>query len=91
MKSQYLILFMVAGLVAGCSVAGEKSSAGGQSDKELAEELLSQGFVQVFNGRDLSGWKGLVGGNPAKRDKMGPEELAQAQAKAFPRLPVGTM
>ena len=35
----------------------------------------------LFNGKDLSGWKGLVG-NPASRAKMAPEELAEAQATA---------
>ena len=35
----------------------------------------------LFNGKDLSGWKGLVG-NPVSRSKMAPEELATAQAKA---------
>ncbi|MDZ7337575.1 MAG: DUF1080 domain-containing protein [candidate division KSB1 bacterium] len=40
-----------------------------------------EGFVALFNGRDLSGWKGLVG-NPLTRSQMSAEELAQAQAAA---------
>lgn len=40
-----------------------------------------EGFVALFNGKDLTGWKGLVG-NPETRAKMSPEELARAQAKA---------
>lgn len=40
-----------------------------------------KGFVALFNGKDLTGWKGLVG-NPVTRAKMTPEELAEAQAKA---------
>jgi len=40
-----------------------------------------EGFVALFNGRDLTGWKGLVG-SPKTRREMGREELAKAQAKA---------
>jgi hypothetical protein len=40
-----------------------------------------EGFVPLFNGKDLSGWKGLVG-NPETRAKMSPEQLAAEQAKA---------
>ena len=39
------------------------------------------GFVSLFNGQDLSGWKGLVG-NPISRSKMTPTELQEAQRKA---------
>lgn len=39
------------------------------------------GFKALFNGQDLTGWKGLVG-NPKSRAAMSPEELAKAQAKA---------
>ncbi|MFZ2146166.1 MAG: DUF1080 domain-containing protein [Sedimentisphaerales bacterium] len=40
-----------------------------------------EGFVALFNGRDMTGWKGLVG-NPKSRDEMSSEELAKAQAEA---------
>lgn len=40
-----------------------------------------KGFVPLFNGKDLTGWKGLVG-NPLTRAKMSPEELAGEQEKA---------
>lgn len=39
------------------------------------------GFVALFNGKDLTGWKGLVG-NPKTRRQMSPEKLAEEQAKA---------
>ncbi|MEO6182239.1 MAG: DUF1080 domain-containing protein [Verrucomicrobiota bacterium] len=39
------------------------------------------GFTALFNGRDLTGWKGLVA-DPVKRAKMAPEELAKAQTIA---------
>lgn len=53
---------------------------------KLAQEhtgTLEQGsgYVSLFNGKDLSGWQGLVG-NPISRSKMTPEQLAAAQAKA---------
>ena len=38
-------------------------------------------FVSLFNGKDLTGWKGLVE-NPIKRAKMSESELAEAQKKA---------
>ncbi len=39
------------------------------------------GFVSLFNGKDLTGWKALVG-NPITRAKMSETELAEAQKKA---------
>lgn len=46
-----------------------------------ADNTPPAGFKALFNGKDLSGWKGLVSSPPA-RAKMGPEQLAKAQAKA---------
>ena len=40
-----------------------------------------EGFVALFNGKDLEGWKGLVA-TPDKRAAMKPEELEEAQKKA---------
>lgn len=40
-----------------------------------------EGFVALFNGKDLTGWKGLVA-DPPKRAKMTPEALAAAEKKA---------
>ena len=39
------------------------------------------GFVSLFNGKDLTGWKGLVG-NPVSRAKMTEQELLLAEAAA---------
>lgn len=55
-------------------------------DKERLERhietlLKQEGFVPLFNGKDLSGWKGLVK-DPPSRAKMTPEELEKAQAEA---------
>ncbi|QDT31925.1 3-keto-disaccharide hydrolase [Thalassoglobus polymorphus] len=40
-----------------------------------------KGFTSIFNGKDLTGWKGLVG-NPKTRAAMSAEELASAQKEA---------
>jgi len=39
------------------------------------------GFVSIFNGKDLTGWKGLVQ-DPIKRSKMNAAQLQREQAKA---------
>lgn len=49
--------------------------------KYLDENPQDGGFVSIFNGKNLDGWKGLVE-NPIKRAKMTPKELAAAQVKA---------
>lgn len=44
-----------------------------------------EGFIALFNGKDLTGWKGLMKppfDNPVKRAGMSDEQRAQAQAKA---------
>jgi len=46
-----------------------------------ADNTPPEGFVALFNGKDLTGWRGLVADPPA-RAKMTPEQLAEAQAKA---------
>ncbi len=40
-----------------------------------------EGFTALFNGKNLDGWKGLVG-NPKTRATMPKEKLAEEQAKA---------
>jgi hypothetical protein len=52
---------------------------------EAKDNTAPKGFVAVFNGEDLSGWKGLVD-DPPKRAKMSAEELAAAQVKADQRM-----
>jgi HEAT repeat protein len=49
--------------------------------KYLAEMPPGEGFVALFNGTDLTGWKGLVE-DPIKRSKMDDATLAAAQEKA---------
>lgn len=49
--------------------------------KFLEEMPEGEGFVQLFNGEDLSGWKGLVA-NPIERAKMDEQTLNDLQEKA---------
>lgn len=49
--------------------------------KHLGEMPDEEGFVSIFNGKDLTGWKGLVD-NPLLRAKMTPAQLAKAQKVA---------
>jgi HEAT repeat protein len=53
--------------------------------KYLSEMSYDDGLVPMFNGKDLSGWHGLVG-NPITRKKMDPKELAKKQAEADLKL-----
>lgn len=49
--------------------------------KHLREVSMKNGFVSIFNGKDLTGWKGLVK-NPIERAKMSKAILAKEQEKA---------
>jgi len=60
-----------------CQAAPASDSAGVQSPPE--------GFVALFNGKDLTGWKGLLAGpldNPIRRSRASTETLATAQVEA---------
>ena len=50
-------------------------------NKYLDEMPKGEGFVSMFNGKNLEGWQGLVG-NPITRAKMSENELAEKQAEA---------
>ena len=58
-----------------------KKLDGGATTTDAGVTGPPEGFTALFNGKDLTGWKGLVA-NPEKRAKMSPEELKAAQAKA---------
>ena len=52
---------------------------------QAADNTPPKGFTALFNGKDLTGWKGLLAGpldNPEKRAEAKPEELAKAQKEA---------
>ncbi len=54
--------------------------------RAIIEERLKQGgFIPLFDGRSLDGWKGLVS-DPPKRAAMTPAELAAAQGGADERM-----
>jgi HEAT repeat protein len=56
-------------------------------NKYLASMPADEGFKPMFNGKDLSGWHGLVE-NPVARAKMKPAELAKKQAEADKKVPL---
>ncbi|HEV3338787.1 MAG TPA: DUF1080 domain-containing protein [Pirellulales bacterium] len=50
-----------------------------------ADNTPPSGFVALFNGKDLAGWKGLLKSpldDPSKRAQASPDELAKAQQEA---------
>ena len=49
--------------------------------KPAKDNSAPEGFTALFNGKDLSGWKGLVA-NPIVRAKMTPAELADKEKAA---------
>lgn len=50
--------------------------------KQYLEKMPKEkGYLSIFNGKDLSGWHGLVK-NPILRAKMTKEEMAKAQTEA---------
>jgi hypothetical protein len=51
----------------------------------LKKMPYDHGFVSLFNGTDLEGWKALVG-NPITRAKMTPAELTAAQQSANEKM-----
>jgi len=81
MKSMGSHLWRRRGLA--CAVAWMSVSLVASAVAADAEGLNKppKGFVALFNGKDLTGWKGLVN-DPEKRAQMSPDELAKAQAKA---------
>jgi hypothetical protein len=50
-----------------------------------AADAPPPGFKALFNGKDLEGWKGLVG-NPKSRAELSPAELAEQQAAADAKM-----
>lgn len=70
---------------------GQDASYDRDAVKQHLEKMSDEaGFVSLFNGQDLTGWKGMVGkdgdGNPYKRYKMTPAKLAQEQKAADERM-----
>ena len=67
-------------------VTGKLKGQESEYDKEMVNKYLTsmvsdEGFKSMFNGKDLTGWQGLVE-NPVARAKMKPAELAKKQVEA---------
>jgi hypothetical protein len=56
-----------------------------RAGKLILDRLRQGGFVPLFDGRGLGGWKGLVA-DPPGRARMTPAELLKAQAEADERM-----
>jgi HEAT repeat protein len=70
---------------------GKLTTAESEYDREMINKYLNslpedEGFKPMFNGKDLTGWKGLVE-NPIARSKMKLAELAKRQAEADRKIP----
>lgn len=76
-KSKSNLLLSIAGLVVVLVCLGFVATSA--EAKQLNKP--PKGFIALFNGEDLMGWKGLVG-SPKSRREMSREELAEKQAKA---------
>jgi hypothetical protein len=53
--------------------------------KAVSQPQSPKGFVSLFNGKDLAGWKGLLAGpydNPIKRGELSNQEHIEKQADA---------
>lgn len=50
--------------------------------RSSADNTPPEGFTTLFNGKDLSGWKGLAHGNAINRRALTGDALVDAQAKA---------
>ncbi len=72
------MVLCVAGLM--CMPVGCRSGQTPRSDQQSALP-----GTPIFNGKDLSGWKGLVA-DPPKRAMMTPEQLAAAQVAADAKM-----
>ncbi len=70
---------MFSSVLAACILGLINPSTTPAKDQKLNQPPA--GYEALFNGKDLTNWKGLVG-DPVKRRVMSPVQLATAQAKA---------
>jgi hypothetical protein len=62
-----------------------KPAPGTAESAQPGDNTPPPGFIALFNGKDLTNWKGLMRpplDNPARRAKLSPEERAKAQEEA---------
>jgi hypothetical protein len=67
-----------------CNAACDEAPPETAWNMDLPNNVPPPGFIALFNGNDLTNWKGLVSpnGGPPERARMTREELAKAQKKA---------
>jgi len=71
-------------VAAACLMVSAGSTAAAQGSGQALNQP-PEGFVALFNGKDLTGWKGLLKGpydNPDKRAALPADQLAQLQQEA---------
>jgi hypothetical protein len=73
MKRLSALLLLVLTLLISASLSAEEKAA-------PTDNKPPPGFTALFNGKDLSGWQGLV--ELPQRSKLTPEQLAKKQAEA---------
>src|SRR5687767_2718648 len=67
------------------SLAAPLGAAADEKKESRPDNTPPEGFVALFNGKDLTGWKGLLKDpldSPKERAKATPEKLAEAQKEA---------
>jgi len=86
MISWILVLLPLTVIAAGCCGPMAKPAAGSSGTGHTVSQIEApDGFVALFNGKDLSGWKGVMAkpyNNPVKRAELSDEEYVKAQADA---------
>src|SRR5260370_1579593 len=78
-NSMHRILFLAAIVLAFAAMPSRSADTKSQKDNTPPE-----GFTALFNGKDLTNWKGLV--ELPQRTKLSPEELTKAQKEADKKL-----
>lgn len=79
MPNRISIAFALSFALALSAFAEEKEAA------KPGDNTPPEGFIALFNGKDLTNWKGLLKGpndNPVKRAALKPEELEKLQKEA---------
>jgi len=77
--------FMILLCFAAPCVAAADESAKQPATAPATANVPPEGFVALFNGKDLEGWQGLLKApldNPGERAKLTPEQRAEAQKVA---------
>jgi hypothetical protein len=82
-SSCFAMIVLCVGMSAAAQAADNTPPEGFKA--QTSDNTPPEGFTALFNGKDLTGWKGLLNSpldNPSKRAKLSPEQLAKAQKEA---------